>query len=160
MIRNNGKPLFEDEFYAWPSGPVIEKIYYVYFQEQSGYMNPYHINEEPNLSNEMKCMIDRILEATKDLDTTELIKISKVDGGPHSKAFVEDDKNHGQVVSKEDTYLYYSKYKSILQLIISHIACEKENHEIDNVKNTLSTMHSEQNGPILVKKRISSKSNK
>ena len=36
MIKNNGTPLFEDEFYAWPSGPVIEKIYYAYVQEQSG----------------------------------------------------------------------------------------------------------------------------
>lgn len=30
MIKNNGIPLFEDEFYAWTSGPVIEKIYYAY----------------------------------------------------------------------------------------------------------------------------------
>lgn len=118
MIRNNGTPLFEDEFYAWPSGPVIEKIYYAYVQEQNGEINPYHHYDEPELPNDVKAIIDKILEATRDLDTSELMEMSKVDGGPHSMVFVKEDKNHGQVVSKEETYLYYSKYKSILQLFM------------------------------------------
>jgi len=164
MIKNNGKPLFEDEFCAWPSGPVIEKIYYTYLQEQNGYMNPYHIPDEPNLTNDVKCMIDRILEVTKDLYTSELIRISKVDDGPHSKVFVKEDNNYDQIVSKEDTYIYYSKYKSIPQLmiggsILSHIAYEQENQEIDNAINTLNSMKKEQSIPRLVKRRISLKNN-
>ena len=136
MIKNNGKPLFEDEFYAWPSGPVIEKIYYVYIQDQKGKMNPYHKYDELNLSNDIKCMVDKILEVTKDLDTSELIKISKVIDGPHSKAFVEEDKNHGQIVSKEDTYLYYSKYKSIQQFIPQILKfIEQENEVVETQKN-------------------------
>lgn len=116
MLKNKGTPLFEDEFYAWPSGPVIGKIFLTYIQEQNGNMIPYHLPDAPKLKNDVKSIIDKILEITKDLGTTELMKMSKVEGGPHSKVFSKEDRNHGQVISKAETYIYYQKYKSILQL--------------------------------------------
>ena len=160
MLKNNGTPLFEDEFYAWPSGPVIEKIYYAYIQEQNGEMNPYHLDDEPTVTNDVKAIIDKILEATRDLDTSELMEMSKIDGGPHSKVFVKEDKNHGQVVSKEETYLYYSKYKSILQLFMGESLTdeiEQEKNESDEKQIALELLKRKRECLFLEKKNCNKK---
>lgn len=116
MKRNNGKPLFEDEFYAWPSGPVIEDIYHEFMQYRDGEIQPKHAKNEPTLTKNIKIIIDQILEVTKDLDTSDLIKISNVPGGPHSKVYIEEDKEHNQIVSKIDSYLYFSNQEIFPQL--------------------------------------------
>jgi len=116
MIRNNGSPLFDDEFYAWPSGPVIEEIYHEFMQYQAGDIQPKYDKKEYNLSQDIKFIIDQILEASKVLDTRDLIMMSNVPGGPHSKVFNEKDKDYKQKVSKKETYSYYSRKEIISQL--------------------------------------------
>ena len=58
MKRNNGKVLFDDEFYACPSGPVIEEIYTKYMQYIGNDVEPRHEKGEPSLSEEEKCIVD------------------------------------------------------------------------------------------------------
>lgn len=116
MKRNNGEVLFEDEFYAWPSGPVIEEIYTKYMP-YSGYgVEPRYEKGEPSLSKEEKLIVEQVLCATNDLDTCDLIYMCIVPGGPHSKVFKEDDKEYKQIVSKQKTYAYYSKHDPFCQL--------------------------------------------
>lgn len=116
MRRNNGKKLFDDEFYAWPSGPVIEYIYHQFIQYQDGELPPKYVKNEPTLAEDIKIIIDQILEATKDLDTSDLTKVSNIPNGPYSKVFNEKDKEHKQIISKKDMYSYYSKHEIIPQL--------------------------------------------
>lgn len=116
MKRNNGKVLFDDEFYAWPSVPVIEEIYTKYMQYSDGNFKPRHEKGEPSLSKEEKLIVDQVLNSTNDLDTSDLIYMCIVPGGPHSKVFKEDDKEYKQIVSKQNTYSYYSKYALFYQL--------------------------------------------
>ena len=116
MKKNKGKPLFSDEFYAWPSGPIIVEVYHEFMQYQDGEIHPRYQKNEPTLSKDIKLIIEQILAATKDLDTSDLIKISNVPGGPHSKVFNEEDKEHNQIVSKKETYLYFSKQEIFPQL--------------------------------------------
>ncbi len=113
MIKNNGEPLFTDEFYALPSGPFIESVVPEYIKCKDGRIP---IKNEVSLPEDIKIIIDQILELTKELDTSDLIKITNVPGGPHSKVYKEEGRDHKQIVSKEDTYLYYSKYNLISQL--------------------------------------------
>ena len=109
----NGIPMFRDVFYAWPSGPVIPKVYYKYFQYQDGKM--YHIpiydRITVNKIEEMKAIIDRVLEEVKQLDITEMEAICRVDNGPWAQVFDVNDKNHEQIISKESMYNYYKQYK-------------------------------------------------
>lgn len=116
MKRNRGRILFEDEFYAWPSGPVIPILYQEFVRCQNGEMLPEDEKDESILSEEVKNIIVQILEATKHLDTLDLVNISTIDGSPHSKVFEEDDKDHLQLISKKDTYSYYSNREVLPQL--------------------------------------------
>jgi len=107
MKRNNGKPLFTDEFNAWPSGPVIDNVYHVFMQYQDGEMHPQYDGVAVQLTDEIKSMIDKILEATNHLDTADLADISNVVDGPWHKVYREDDEDHRQIITKEAMYNFY-----------------------------------------------------
>lgn len=107
MKENNGKTLFDDEYYAWPSGPVIVEIYTQYIQLKDGKMKTAYEKNEPTLSKDIKLIIDKILELTKDLDTIDLVNISKLPDSPYDKVYDGSDIHHNQKISKKDIYLYY-----------------------------------------------------
>jgi len=107
MKRNGGTPLFTDDFNAWPSGPVIADAYGVFMQYQDGNMKPMYKGEVIELTDDVKSIIDEILDATKELDTADLMDITNIVDGPWHKVYEEEDKNHRQVVSKEESYNFY-----------------------------------------------------
>ena len=110
MLDNNGESMFRDEYYAWPSGPVIPSVYYDYMQYQSGEMLPIDETGHTPLTPEMKSVIDEVFEATKEKDTAELIDFSHAEDGPWKKAYEEDDIEHKQLISKSSIYDYYKQY--------------------------------------------------
>ena len=99
MLLNNGKPMLDDKFYVWSSGPVIPELYREYLCFQDGEMKTIRV-EEVFLDDEIKEIIDEILEITKNLDTIELINLSKLDW------FSKDVLN--EPISKADIYANYS----------------------------------------------------
>lgn len=107
MKRNYGHPMFEDNFYAWPSGPVIPNVYCFYVQFSNGEMRPSYIGDMITLSKETKTVIDLVLESTNDLYTIDLVNMSSVVGGPWAKVFDPNDHKHEQIISKDDIYNYY-----------------------------------------------------
>lgn len=105
MKQNDGQAMFSDEFYAWPSGPVIPSVYYQFMKYQNGEMLP---NEtQSSITKEMSDAIDHILENTWDRDTIDLVKDSHVPGGPWSQAYDGTDPEHKQTISKHKIYNYY-----------------------------------------------------
>jgi len=111
MKSYNGVPMFRDVFYAWPSGPVIPRIYYKYMQWQDGKMNPINVGINTTITGEMKLIIDRVLEEVKQLDITEMEAICRADDGPWAQAYDANDKEHNQIISKESMYNYYRENK-------------------------------------------------
>ncbi len=107
MKRNNGTPLFTDNFNAWPSGPVIADVYRFFVQYQDGNMKPVCKEKVIELRDDFKSLIDEILDATKELDTADLMSITNIVDGPWHKVYKEEDKDHNQVISKEDSYNFY-----------------------------------------------------
>ena len=99
MLLNNGKSMFDDKFYVWSSGPVIPELYREYLCYQDGEMKTIRV-EEVFLDDDIKGIIDEILEITKNLDTIELINLSKLDW------FSNDVLN--EPISKADVYNNYS----------------------------------------------------
>lgn len=108
MKRNNGKPMFEDDFHAWPSGPVIPSVYRKFMQFQYGNMIPLESNNS-NLTKEMTDAMDIVLELTYNFDTVDLVDFSHVDGGPWARSYNADDPEHEQIISKEDIRDFYKK---------------------------------------------------
>ena len=120
MIKYNGKILFEDNFFAWPTGPVIPGIYYVYI--------PHIIGERIKLANSEKFIIHKILKQTQNISTMDLIKITNISGGPWEQFYNEQDPKHNQVIPNDIIYNYYLNNKELIQI----------QEEKDSNKTTLS----------------------
>ncbi len=99
----NGKPMLEDKFYAWPSGPVIPEIYDEFIQYQNGKMMPIEIvcNQ---LSSNMKDTLKLVFEKTVNIDTNTLVEMTQVFGGPWNQVYDPSDKRHLQIITKESMY--------------------------------------------------------
>ena len=115
MKLNNGEPLFEDNFYAWISGPVIPYFYYTFLPYQSKKIEPRNTSEQLNLTNEEKTIIDKVLEKTQELDTVDLSNITNINGGPWQKAYNELDSEHNQIIKKEEIYNFYKNKELFIQ---------------------------------------------
>ncbi len=106
MKRNDGEPMLNDEFQAWPSGPVIPSIYYKFVQYQDGNMRPL-LGDYPDISEDEKVAIDYVLERTYNMDTLDLIEFSHINGGPWNHVYNPNDLDHGQTVPKHEMYSFY-----------------------------------------------------
>lgn len=106
MKNNHGRSMFKDEFYAWPSGPVIPSVYYRFMIYQSGYMKPSE-KEQACLSPDIKSAIDYVLKQTNDKDTLDLVEKAHEQGGPWSQVYEANDPDHKQIIPKKMIYEYY-----------------------------------------------------
>lgn len=106
MLENDKKSMFNDEFYAWPSGPVIPSVYKEFMQYQDGAMQPHLGGKHIPLTNDMINILDRVIDATMTVDTSELIKTSHVEDGPWCDVFDEVNDN---IINKAKIYNYYVK---------------------------------------------------
>lgn len=108
MKQYDGTPMFQDDFHAWPSGPVITEVYLQFAVFQDGKMyHQYGVNNF-SITEEMKSVINSVIEATKEMDTIDLVKISQIENGPWSNVYNADDPNHGQIISKKEMFEFYS----------------------------------------------------
>lgn len=114
MRKYNGQNLFNDYFYAWPTGPVIPGIYFVYIPHIIGKYIPIYDGERLELKNEEKFIIHKILKQTQNLSTMDLIKITNISGGPWQRFYNELDSKHNQIIPKEVIYNFYMNNKEVI----------------------------------------------
>ena len=112
MVEHEGRSMFTDDFYAWPSGPVIPSVYRKFMQYQDGQMHPYLGEVHDTIDGEMKDTINRVLDNTKDVGTSTLINESHVPGGPWHLVYDESDTEYTHVVDKAMVFKYYSKHRA------------------------------------------------
>ena len=99
MKRNNGQSMFTDEFYAWPSGPVIPSVYHKFMPTQC-YRGLKPIDTDSYLTKKTITAIDYVLNETKNMDTLDFVDLTKIYGGPWQHAYNADDPEHEQIISK------------------------------------------------------------
>ena len=106
MKSHNGDSMFTDQFYAWPSGPVIPSVYYRFMQYQNGEMLPASW-QGSDLEQDQIATIEEVFKQTASMDTLDLVDFSHIPGGPWCHAFNPDDPEHMQIVPKERMYAFY-----------------------------------------------------
>lgn len=106
MKKYNGKPMFLEDFFAWPSGPVIPSVYSKFAQFQTGEMTI--VDGSPtSLDSEMLEILDYVFSKTINIDTMDLVEKSHVKDGPWSLVYDDTDPKHKQVIEKKSIYNYY-----------------------------------------------------
>lgn len=113
MIENNGQSMFSDDYYAWPSGPVIPSVYNEFKEYQDGKMYPHYNWKDKEISDKIKDTIDRVLKDTNTIGTYELVEKSHIKGGPWDLVFKKRGINCGindfSIIKKKKIYKYYKK---------------------------------------------------
>lgn len=130
MVQNNGALLFEDEFTVWPSGPAIKNVYRKYIQMEDGPLKPKVDKPVIELTDDVKELIDNVLEKTQQLNTTDLIKTSKIVGGPWAQIYDNNDENYEKSIPREMIYEFYSKKEKKKFILYYSVCYEKGIHHI------------------------------
>lgn len=112
MQKHDGQPMFSDEFYAWPSGPVIPSVYDKFMQYQDGKMLPVLGYHTP-LDQDMEDVLEEVFKKTRDIETEKLVEMSHIPRGPWAQVYDPDDSGHFQIVTKKSMYEFY-KNKDVL----------------------------------------------
>lgn len=110
MRKHSGEAMFSEDFYAWPSGPVIPSVYSKFAQFQTGRMTIVDGEHTP-LTKEMEEVLDCVFEATIDKDTLDLVEMSHIKDGPWSQVFDVNDSKHEQIITKASMYDYYKSVR-------------------------------------------------
>lgn len=106
MKNNNGRRLFEDDFEAWASGPVIEDIFIEFMLETPSWET---IKSKPltiELSKREKEAITSVVKSSRKMDTVELSLCSRVEGGPWDAVY-DSSSDITAFISKRDMYEFY-----------------------------------------------------
>lgn len=99
--------IIDDEFYAWPSGPAIPEIYDIYENlVANASFNPIKRTLIRKIPEQMQAVLDYVLERTNNIDTLDLVNISKVNNSPWYNVYNPDDENHIQIVPKNEISQY------------------------------------------------------
>lgn len=113
MTRHNGETMFSEDFYAWPSGPVIPSVYSKFAHFQNGEMTTVPGDHTP-LTDDMTEVLDYVFNSTIAIDTLDLVEMSHIEDGPWSLVFDRTDPKHMQIIKKSSIYDYYKNRKVFL----------------------------------------------
>lgn len=116
MVEHYGKPMFEpetelefidDEYYVYPKGPSIPKIFSCFIGSEVGDMSTwcsdeYYVDDEDMGTRDI---INRVLSDTADIPTNELIKMACE---PWFSVYRED--RRGCRIPKGEIYKYYREH--------------------------------------------------
>ena len=116
-MQQHGKSMLSDEFFAWPSGPVIPSVYATFCNYQDGRMLPVDEKGHTPLTEDQRRALDRIFAATEQIDTVDLVNASHIRFGPWDSVY-KNDGEYRQIVSKESMRSFYGKrpLEDILQI--------------------------------------------
>jgi len=115
MQKTNGNSMFKDEFYAWPSGPVIPSIYDAFMQFQNGEMEPIAGTHTP-LSATMENVLNEIFEKTISIDTFDLVTLSHIQEGPWDKIYEQTPASDFKIIPKDSIFNFYKQKKDFLKI--------------------------------------------
>lgn len=108
MLKHGGDSMFTDDFFAWPSGPVIPSVYNKFVQFQTGEMMRVEGSHTP-LTDEMIDVLNQVFEMTTNKKTSYLVEQSHRKNGPWFSVFNVNDPKHEQTIDKPAIYKFYSE---------------------------------------------------
>lgn len=89
--RDKSKPMFDDKFYAWERGPILQSVYSKYITLPFQDMVVNDCNEK--ISEEKKIYLDRAFDLLINKDIMEIIEKTKANNkGPWKSHYIEDIK--------------------------------------------------------------------
>lgn len=79
FLQKKYVPLFNDDFYAWKFGPVLEEVYYNYCNRGASKIQESYKNI--GLTKEEKEMVDNVVNAKRQLNPWDMVEETHKQGG-------------------------------------------------------------------------------
>lgn len=111
LARRNGKPLFNDDFFAWDLGPVIPDVYHRFkVAGRNKIQDVDNENYDENFSEEEAQLLIDVLRAYSRYSTSGLVDMTHRSGTPWSKVYEAHVKN---VIPKKDIQAYFESLPAL-----------------------------------------------
>ena len=105
LARRNGKPLFNDDFFAWDLGPVIPEVYHRFkVAGRNKIQDVDNENYDENFSEEEAQLLIDVLRVYSKYSTGGLVDMTHRSGTPWSKVY---EANANNVIPKKDIQAYF-----------------------------------------------------
>lgn len=92
--QQRNKRLFDNDFYAWPYGPVIPEVYFQY----CGYAGvPIRMNYDIEIKSDIASLIDNTIDMFSPYSDWDLVDFTHEDGSP----WCSHEKNRGRIPKNE-----------------------------------------------------------
>lgn len=88
---SEGRLLFDDEFEAWPYGPVLRAVYREFSRFGGDVIDDHRNVESPGFSGGAKTFIDAGIEELRTKSPWELVRISHAPGSPWAQVYRDGD---------------------------------------------------------------------
>ncbi|MBQ7702417.1 MAG: DUF4065 domain-containing protein [Candidatus Methanomethylophilaceae archaeon] len=85
--NNTGERLFDNKFYAWKFGPVVEDVYYMYRTYAAMPIYRPLGKTEPQINKELKSLIDLVFKEYSNKTLTEIIKLAHDECGSWNSVY-------------------------------------------------------------------------
>lgn len=107
-IKHTGETIFEDDFYAYQTGPTIPAVYDKYLKYTTGANSPVK-NPQGTLSQHKRNIIDSVLEITNNIATLDLIHYCCTMDNLWSNAYNPNAKKQHKIILKSSMFKIYHK---------------------------------------------------
>lgn len=99
-IDHEESRMINEDFQAWPNGPVIPQIYDYFSVYQDGDMCPLLLSHSSSLTLEEATLVNIVVDNTIDIPTEAIIDYTHKPDGPWAKAY-RDSQGVYSIISKE-----------------------------------------------------------
>lgn len=111
LARRQGKPLFQEDFYAWDFGPVVPAVYHKYKIAGRGKIQDVdNDNYDEHFSEEETQLLIDVLREYSGISTSGLVSMSHKNGSPWDNVY-ECGKNN--LIPKEDIRAYFESLPAL-----------------------------------------------
>ena len=80
--KSREQPLFTNRIEAWPYGPVVPDVYYLYSASDAVPIYMFYENADANIDLQDQQWINPLIERYSNMDVWDLIDLSHTDGAP------------------------------------------------------------------------------
>lgn len=94
--KSREQPLFTNRIEAWPYGPVVPDVYYLYSASGAVPICMFYEDAEANINPQDRQWMDPLIERYNNMEVWDLIDLSRSEDGAWHKAI---RKNKGKIIS-------------------------------------------------------------
>ena len=120
LAKREGRPLFQEDFYAWDYGPVVPEVYQKYKVAGKGKIQDVdNDNYDNNFTEEESQLLIDVLREYSKFSTSGLVDLSHRAGSPWDKVY---ERGRSNLIPKEDIRAYFEALPELQSFVMPELS--------------------------------------